>query len=165
MVRRIGASGLLVAMALFLAACQSSGVVASDARPVSATPIQSTPTSPDPGRPIRSTVRDSGAGGVTVEATWLGSQEDGGLAFKVALDTHSVDLSRFDVVENVLLRDGAGRELRASDWRDERRDSHHRAGTLRFPALPPGSDRSRVTLVVQDLAGIAERTLIFEFQR
>lgn len=165
MVRRIGVPGLLVAVALFLAACQSSGGVASGALSASTTPNQSTSASADPARPIRSTVRDSGAGGVTVEATWLGSQENGRLAFKVTLDTHSVDLSAFDVVENILLRDGAGRELRASDWRDERRDSHHRAGTVRFPALPPGSDRSRVTLVVANLAGITERALTFEFQR
>lgn len=102
---------------------------------------------------------------MTVEATWLGSQEDGGLAFKVALDTRSVDLSTFDVVENVLLRDGAGREVRASGWRDERRDGHHRSGTVRFPAVSPDSDGSRVTLVVGNLAGIVERTLTFEFQR
>ncbi len=151
----------MVAVALFLVACRSSSEAASDALSVSTTPSPST----GPARPIQLTVRDSGAGGVTVEATWLGIQEDGGLAFKVRFDTHSVDLSTFDVVENVLLRDGAGRELRASAWRDERRASHHRAGTVKFPALPPGSDRSRVTLVVRNLAGIAERALTFEFQR
>lgn len=164
MVWRIAGS-LVVVVIVFLAACQSSGGVASKTVPASTT--SGLPTSPSTSltRPIKATVRDGGAGGVTVEATWLGRQEDGGLAFKVALDTHSVDLSGFDAVANVVLRDDKGRELPVSNWQDERQDSHHRAGIARFPALPPGSDGGRVTLVVRNLAGVSERALTFEFQR
>ncbi len=158
MTRRIGVLGLLIAVALLVGACQSRSGAASGALPLATTPNPST-------GPTRPTVRDNGAGGVTVEATWLGNQEDGGLTFRLKFDTHSVDLSTFNVVENVLLRDDAGRELRAGDWRDERRDSHHRAGTVRFPALPPGGDRSRLTLVIRNLAGVAERALTFEFRQ
>ena len=165
MVRRIAVLSLAVVVIVFLAACQSSGGGASKTVPASTTSDLPTSSSTGLTRPIKSTVRDGGAGGVTVEATWLGKQEDGGLAFKVALDTHSDDLARFDAAANVVLRDDEGRELRASDWLDERSDSHHRAGMVRFPAPPPGGVTGRVTLVVRNLAGVPERTLTFEFQR
>ncbi len=164
MVRRVVALCLGAALLLLLAACQASAGVASETRQA-ATPALPTAPSSDLARPITSTVRDRGAGGVTVEATWLGRQADGTVAVELALDTHSVDLSKFDVAANIALRDDSGRELVASDWQDERRDSHHRSGLVRFPAAPPGSGGERVTLVVRNLAGVAERALTFEFQR
>lgn len=163
MVRRVVALCLGAALASLLVACQARAGVASEARPT-ATPARTAPSSSELARPIKSTVRDSGAGGVTVEATWLGVQDDGRLAFRVALDTHSVDLAKFDLVTNAALRDDSARELAPSDWRDERRDSHHRSGVVRFPA-PPGGTSARLTLVVRNLAGVAERTLTFELQR
>ncbi len=152
------------ALILLLAACQTRAGTAPEAGSA-ATPTQSVTSAAGVARPIKSTVRDGGAGGVTVEATWLGQQADGTVAVELTLDTHSVDLSSFDVAANVALRDEGGSELAASDWQDERRNSHHRSGVVRFPALPPGSNRERVTLVVRNLAGVAERTLSFEFQR
>lgn len=165
MARRIAVLSLAVVLALFLAACQSGPRVGARTVPLSRTPGLAPSSPTDPPRPIEPTIRDSGAGGVTVEATWLGQQEDGGLAFKVALDTHSVDLSRFDVATNLVLRDDGGRELQAGSWQDERLNSHHRAGLVRFPALPPGGATGRVTLVVRNLAGVPERALTFEFAR
>lgn len=162
--RRAALPGPALVAILFLAACWSSAGTASSPAPASAVPNPPASSAARLPMPIRSTLRDSGAGGVTVEATWLGRQDDGGLAFRVTFDTHSVDLSRFDVAVNLVLHDERGQELRASGWQDERRDSHHRAGIVRFPGLPSGGAASRVTLVVHNLAGVAERALIFEFQ-
>jgi len=109
-------------------------------------------------------VRDSGAGGVTVQATWLGSR-DGVLAFKVAMDTHSGNLMTFDAAANIVLRDSDGREVKAVAWRDESTDSHHRSGVVSFPASALGPDASRAMLIVRNLAGVSERPLTFEFGR
>ncbi|GBD20794.1 hypothetical protein HRbin28_01242 [bacterium HR28] len=155
---------LATTVILLLAACQAGADTASEAR-LTAIPTQSPSSTNDVARPIKSTVRDSGAGGVTVEATWLGRQADGTIAIKLTLDTHSVDLTSFDVATNVTLRDERGTEVAVSSWQDERRDSHHRSGVVRFPALSSDTNQERVTLVVRNLAGVAERTLSFEFQR
>ena len=118
--------------------------------------------SSDAPQPTQATVRDRGADAVTVTATWLGVQEDR-LAVRLALDTHSVDLSGFDVLANTVLRDGSGQELRAVRWQEERASSHHRTGTLFFPI--PKSFQPRLAVVVRNLAGVEERVLVFEFQR
>jgi hypothetical protein len=146
--------GLIMVAAVFLtAACG-----------LNAGPTAGIPDSPGPAqklRPANATVRDGGAGGVTVGATWVGIR-DRELLFRLTLDTHSVDLSRFDVAANTRLRDASGRELQAAGWEDERRDSHHRAGTLRFPA--PDNLSGQISLVVRDLAGVPERVLSFEIR-
>ncbi len=152
---RVGPGLLVLVGVLLLVACRSGARSGADTAPAG--------SAASPTGPARTTVRDGGAGGVTVEATWLGVQDDGAVAVKLALDTHSVDLAKFDVATNVALRDDGGRELAASDWQDERRDSHHRSGTVRFPAAPLDRGGRRVTLVVRNLAGVAERTLTFEF--
>ncbi|MDR7416418.1 MAG: hypothetical protein QN193_05510 [Armatimonadota bacterium] len=117
-------------------------------------------SSAEPVRPVQATIRDRGAGGVTVTATWQGFR-DGAVAFRLSLDTHSVDLSGFDVLAHVGLRAGAGAELRPLRWEEERSSSHHRTGVLYFPVPNPLPDR--LALVVRDLAGVAERVLAFEF--
>ncbi len=149
---RLAVSLTLVALlSLFAAACGSA------ARPAAQTPASSRPV--DAPRPASPSVRDGGAGGVTVGAVWVGIQ-DRELVFRLTLDTHSVDLSRFDVAANTVLRDASGREFQAAGWEDERRDSHHRAGKLRFPV--PDNLSGQISLVVRNLAGVPERVLSFE---
>ncbi|MCS7234361.1 MAG: hypothetical protein RMM30_00005, partial [Armatimonadota bacterium] len=53
-------------------------------------------------QPLQPTVRDRGPGGVTVTATWEGVR-DGAVVLRLSLDTHSVDLSGFDVLANTVL--------------------------------------------------------------
>ena len=118
--------------------------------------------SADAPQPTQATVRDRGAGAVTVTATWLGVQEER-LAVRLALDTHSVDLSGFDVLANTVLRDGSGQELRAVRWQEERASSHHRTGIVFFPF--PKSLQPRLAGGVRNLAGVEERVLVFEFRR
>lgn len=113
-------------------------------------------------QPVQTAVRDRGAGGVTVSATWLGVRDDR-LAFRLSLDTHSVDLSGFDVLANTALRAGSGQELRPVRWQEERTSSHHRAGVVYFPL--PRSLQGGLVVVVRNLAGVDERELMFEFRR
>lgn len=150
--RRLTIGLMMVTVVAFLAAACGPTAGSTAGRPDS-------PGSAQKLRPANATVRDGGAGGVTVGATWVGIQ-DRELVFRLTLDTHSVDLSRFDVAANTTLRDASGREFQAAGWEDERRDSHHRAGTLRFPA--PDNLSGQVALVVRNLAGVPERVLSFE---
>lgn len=57
-------------------------------------------------------LQTSEGGQVTVAATWQGPTA--GLVFRVALDTHSVDLGGYDLRELAVLRTDQGREVRPS---------------------------------------------------
>lgn len=103
----------------------------------------------------------SEGGQVTVAATWQGPRA--GPVFRVALDTHSVDLGGYDLRQLAVLRTDQGREVRPSGW-DAPISSHHREGTLTFPAT--GSDGQplirpstrTIELISRDVAGVPERT-------
>lgn len=92
--------------------------------------------------------------GVTVLATLLPGDD---LRFTVVLDTHTVPLADYDVVGKVRLETdlGALRPTGASQRTDT--TGHHVEATLVFA----GPREGRLTLVVEDLAGVAERRLEF----
>jgi hypothetical protein len=98
---------------------------------------------------------------VTVKVTWAGPTS--GLVFRVALDTHSVDLDQYDLRVLAVLRVGPGTDVRPSAW-DAPKGGHHREGTLTFPAQGPdgknllGQDVREITLMIRDVAGVPERT-------
>lgn len=79
--------------------------------------------------------RSSEAGSVTVEFSWDGP--DSGLAFKVAMDTHEVDLDGFDLMKLAVLRTDTGVEVAPTGW-DAQKGGHHREGKLSFPASVDG---------------------------
>lgn len=92
--------------------------------------------------------------GVTVTATLLSGD---GLRFKVILDTHTVDLSDYDVVAKTrVIVDGvtwrAHGESRVTD-----NTGHHVEADLVFD----GERHGEITLVLEDLGGIPERRLEF----
>lgn len=81
---------------------------------------------------------------------------DSGLVFKVAMDTHEVDLDGFDLMELAVLRTDAGVELAPTAW-DAPKGGHHREGTLSFPATvdarPLLEENVRgMTIIVRDVA-------------
>lgn len=98
-------------------------------------------------------------GNVTVAVTWGGSSADP--IFDITLDTHSVDLDRIDLSQLAVLRVD-GLEVQPVSW-DAPKGSHHRAGTLTFPATAPDGDAlihlgtTTVELVIRDVAGVPER--------
>ncbi len=114
-----------------------------------------------PGAEPAGATQTSEGGQVTIAVTWEGPSA--GLVFRVAMDTHSVNLDPYDLRELAVLRTDQGVEVRPSQW-DAPPGGHHRAGTLAFPAtasdgkpvLGPGA-RS-VTLIIRDVGGVPERT-------
>jgi len=154
---------LLVSLLAILAAC---GSVAADP-PATATPSEATAPSPSPSGDLD---RASGApavdgpmeqrddgGGVTVKATWVGSSA--GLAFEVALDTHSVDLDGLDL-RGATLQNDKGGTIAAPVW-DAGKGGHHRSGRLTFQGDPGTflASTAWIELLVPDIAGVPVRTL------
>lgn len=86
------------------------------------------------------------------------------LVFLLTFDTHSGDLTRYDVMSNIRLRAGAGKEYAPARWESISNDSHHRSGALIFPATVDGRDvigraAGTIALVIANLAGVPARTL------
>ena len=73
------------------------------------------------------------AGAVTIVASWLADPTP---TARVALDTHSVDLDRFDLAQLARMRLDGGVWVAPTRW-DAPTGGHHRAGTLTFGSLDP----------------------------
>lgn len=103
----------------------------------------------------------SDAGRVTVKVTWTGAAS--GIAFRVIMDTHSVDLDGYDLQQLAVLRTDQGLESQPSGW-DAPKGGHHREGTLTFPATTAdgtpliGPSTGTIELLIRDVAGVPERS-------
>ena len=122
-----------------------------------------TPPSPSAGAATFPNVtQTSEGGGVTINATLL--TQTPAITFKVALDTHSVELDGYDLRQLATLRVDQGPALQPSGW-DAPAGGHHREGTLTFSAtMPDGqpviSDTARtIELIVRDIGGVPERVV------
>lgn len=99
-------------------------------------------------------------GQVTVAVTWPGPTA--GPVFRVVLDTHSVDLDRYDLGALALVRGDQGSEVRPISW-DAPLGGHHREGSLVFPDASSdgtpvvGPDIRTLELVIRDVGGVQER--------
>ena len=137
-------------LVLALAAC-------SDVKPLS------TPSSPSASNqspqtsPFESQTNESGA--VTVKVTPNVLQAGAPAEFLIAMDTHSVDLVD-DMLRVVVLRDDSGKEYAPAGWDGVASGGHHRAGNIRFAALP--ANVQSVTLIVKGIANIPER--VYQWQ-
>lgn len=95
------------------------------------------------------------------DLTSVGAKEE--FAFKVSLNTHSVDLSVYQMAQISFLRDGEGNEYKAENWDSLSGSSHHRSGILRISNLNGNGDpvisksSKSIELVIKGLAGIEER--------
>jgi hypothetical protein len=111
-------------------------------------------------RQVADTQTDVG-GGVTVKVSRLETADS--IAFKVVLDTHSVNLDTYDLSQLAVLRTPSGEEIAPLSWQAPP-GGHHREGPLSFPAVAgDGSpllqtDAGPLLLVIRDIAGVAERT-------
>lgn len=128
--------------------------------------------------PAQATQTDS-QGGVTIKAVYITSayfkaaprdplagkvDVERNIVFAITLDTHAGDLSGFDFVKNVILRNGRGQQVAPVRWVATADGAHHRAGGLLFPkadqagrAIEPQANTFE--LVVRGLGGAAERLL------
>lgn len=79
----------------------------------------------------------SQAEGITVSVTFMNpllkpEETAGQLVFKVALDTHTVDLSQFDLTKLAVLRTSEGITVSEGfSWEPESESGHHRKGLLK----------------------------------
>jgi hypothetical protein len=140
--------GAAVFAGIYLVAFRSSG--APDAAP----PARAAQASPG------SVQRDQGEGGVELEVTFGGPgaaayQPERYSIFLVSMNTHSVDLSGYDMVALSELRAG-GKSYKALRWVSTADESHHRSGVLTFPKVDAGQP---VELVIKTIAGVAVRTV------
>ncbi len=100
-------------------------------------------------------------GGVTVEVTWLKEVPEAP-AFRVVLDTHSVNLDEYSFEEIVRLRDGRGGEQAPAAVEGAEGGAHHRQATVRFAW--PDPKPSEIELVVKGVAGVPERAFRWTVQ-
>lgn len=99
-------------------------------------------------------------GPVTISVTR--QEAEAGVAFKVVMDTHSVNLDGYDLVQLAVLRTELGDELQPESW-DAKPGGHHREGTLTFapttsdgqPAI--GTDSTSMELIIREVGGVPER--------
>lgn len=82
------------------------------------------------------------------------------------LDTHSVDLTGYDLAARAILQGKDYRATPAEGWLPLNEDSHHRDGVLAFPG---GSNEAwaagggAVELTLRGIAQVTERTLRWQF--
>lgn len=96
---------------------------------------------------------------VTVKVTYLNPGK-GSPEFKVTLDTHSVDLDRYKIEDVTILRDDKGKDYHP-DLISASGTGHHREATVEFKDMDIPSAKY-VELVIEDVAGVAERVFRFE---
>lgn len=107
---------------------------------------------PQPGLPGQT--RTAEANGVTVTATLAPGN---GLRFTVILDTHTVDLTNYDVVANSrLVVDGATLRPHGESGTTDN-TGHHVEADLVFD----GERHGPLVLILEDLGGVPERRLEF----
>ena len=151
---QVGLVASAALVAVVASACAGNSVPGAGAPSLAPTPAAATVPSGT------SATQTSEGGQVTVAVTWQGRQ--GGPVFKVALDTHSVDLDAIDLSQAALLRNDQGLEIRPTSW-DAPKGGHHRSGTLSFPEVAPDGapvlDESTRTfeLLIRNVAGVPER--------
>jgi hypothetical protein len=129
------------------------------------------------------TREDGGQKGVSVEVIYMTPEYlkvtnspagiekyelDKNLAFKVTLDTHSGDITKYNMAKITHLRDGGGMEHQALRWEDVEKSSHHRSGIVLFSNLDVdgkpivGDGVKSIEVVVKDIAGVKERVFKWE---
>jgi hypothetical protein len=101
-------------------------------------------------------------GGVTVKATFLNPKDAADPRFQVVLDTHSVNLDAYDLKTTIVLRDDAGKSY-APVAVENKGSGHHREAIVSFPKISPES--KRIELVIKDVAGVQERTFVWQLDQ
>jgi hypothetical protein len=139
----------LLLLSLLLAACGAAPGSTNSAPSPSAAPA------------ISAVPQTSEGGQVTITATWAGP--NAGLVFEIVMDTHVVDLDRYDLRQLAALRVDDGPAIQPSGW-EAPKGGHHRKGTLTFPGTSVdgravlGPETGTVELIIRDVAGVPERS-------
>lgn len=105
--------------------------------------------------------QEKAAGEVTIIATLKNPDDIGGkedLAFEVKLDTHTVNLDKFDFEKGIILRDDKGKTYKPSSA-EPSGSGHHREAEVKFKN--PGKVKS-LELLARDVGGVKETVLRWE---
>ncbi len=143
-------------MVLVLTACSLAPTVAPAPRSAqpSATTAQSSQPATGKSNGAKLPTKSNEGGSVTVDVTPTALEVGKPLAFDIAMNTHSVDLSD-DLTKIATLRDDTGKEYKPTAWDGPDGGGHHRSGTLQFASLSPKP--KYVELVIKGLAQVPER--------
>ncbi len=151
-------AGVLVLAVLLLTACSGTETPTPSPAPTQA-PSVSTVAPSNPSKPVGQSpspfeAKSSAGGSVTVDVQPTALEVGKPVAFDIAMNTHSVDLSD-DMTKISTLRDDAGKEYKPTAWEGGEPGGHHRSGTLKFAVL--ASKSKFVELVIRGLASVPER--------
>ena len=105
--------------------------------------------------------RSNSGGGVAVKVTYPHSQGADETRFELVLDTHSVNLDAYDLKALSLLRDDTGGNYQPTQV-ENKGSGHHREITIVFPK--PSPSVKRLELVIKDVAGIKERSFLWDLK-
>ena len=89
----------------------------------------------------------------------LSDESAGTLDFKIALNTHSVDLG-YDLTQVATLSSDTGEKVQPTKWDGPAGGGHHRQGTLSFPQLKHRGQA--LTLTLRGIANVPERTFTWK---
>lgn len=165
----------MLALIIALAGCSqnltpSTSSPSTPPAPTGATPVPqaSEPSRPDnlPSSSLKSlpvgSSQSSNAGNVTIDIR-LNEVKSDSIFFKVEMNTHSVDLDKYDLSSLASLTDEQGNKFTPLSWQGPS-GGHHRSGDLIFP-LPPSISKgqaSHIEIAIKDVAGIPQRLFRWE---
>lgn len=96
-------------------------------------------------------------GAVEIQVKWEADKKDS-LVFDVSMNTHSMDLDKYDLKQLTVLHDSQGNEYQPLSW-NSAPGGHHRSGKLTFAVPNSLKDTKFLHMVIRNVAGISERSL------
>jgi hypothetical protein len=141
--------GALALIAFSLVACSSATPTPTP------TPVVVAPSNTTKSTASAFETKNNSGGSVDVAVTPQTLEIGQPMAFEIAMNTHSVDLSD-DMTKLVTLSDETGKEYAPTAWEGGEAGGHHRSGVIKFAALT--SKPKSVHLVIKGLAKVSERT-------
>jgi hypothetical protein len=142
-------------------ATKPTATMAAPSQPAATQSAQPTPTQPRPAIPPGDLTRTNEGGSVTfaIKPINLGSGAST-LDFDVSMNTHSVELN-FDLKQLAVLKTDTGAEVKPSAYQVG--SGHHVESKLSFPSDKIAGAKT-LTLILKNVAGVAERTFIWNLQ-
>lgn len=156
--KRYSVIAFVIVLGLLLAACSSP--VSSTLVPVLSSSSSAAPaTNAAPAGDDLTQTKDEASVTVAVTPLNLNDKSAATLDFKVALNTHSVDLG-YDLTSIATLSNDAGEKIQPIKWDGPAGGGHHREGTLSFPQLK--NRGQALTLTLRGIAAVPERTFTWK---
>ena len=155
--KKLTVISLVLLLGLILAAC--SGPTASTPAPAASSSSSAASVNAAPASDDLTQTKDEASVTVAVTPLNLNNTSATTLDFKVALNTHSVDLS-YDYQAIATLSSDAGEKVQAVKWDGPTSGGHHVGGTLSFPAIK--NRGQTLTLTLRGIANVPERTFTWK---